>query len=325
MKKFAWGLAKLTTALSLFILLIVLSACSQSSTGAANTSKTTSETLPSSTAASTAPAGGSSGKGSISARIDGVQWSSIVTAAQYTNTGLIISGADNSNPPHALGLGVAAVAPGTYQITLPNPTANASWTVGPSTWQASLIGGSGTVTITSLTSTGAAGTFSFTMVAVPNTAASGSKAITDGVFNVTFASPATIPAQTAAGTATITAQVNGEAFSGITLQATYQNQSLAITGFDPKSGQITLNVYKVTGPGIYSVAYQNPEGSSAIYASSTGQGSNTFLPGGTGSVNITTLTAAEAVGTFSFDAPSATGSSGSTTHVTNGRFDVSFK
>lgn len=315
MHKSGWWLVKLIAILSLSIIVIVLSSCSQKPANTANTTQAGSKTPPS---------GNSSGRGSISAKIDGVQWNSVITSAGYTNVGLVISGADNSNPTRSFGLGIAAISTGTFQITPQNPVGNATWTVGSATWQMNVSGGDGTITITSLTSTGASGTFSFTMVPLPNTSATGTKTITDGVFNVTFSSPATIPAEASTTAAAITAQVNGATWKGITVQATYQNQSLSITGFDPQVGQITLNIYKVTGPGTYSLAYLNSDGSSAIYADSTGQGSNTFLPGGTGSVTITTLTSTEAAGTFSFDASSA-GGSGGTTHVTSGYFDVSLK
>jgi hypothetical protein len=45
-------------------------------------------------------------------------------------------------------------------------------------------GGTGTLTITQLSATGVAGTFSFT--AVPLAGATGDKAVTAGAFNVTF-------------------------------------------------------------------------------------------------------------------------------------------
>jgi hypothetical protein len=53
-------------------------------------------------------------------------------------------------------------------------------------WTAAVGTGSGSITLTTLTSAGASGTFTFNLVAVPNTGATGTKAITEGVFNVTF-------------------------------------------------------------------------------------------------------------------------------------------
>jgi len=52
-------------------------------------------------------------------------------------------------------------------------------------WVTSLIGGTGTITFTSVSRTSAAGSFSFTMVPVAGTTASGNKQVT-GTFNVRF-------------------------------------------------------------------------------------------------------------------------------------------
>jgi hypothetical protein len=51
---------------------------------------------------------------------------------------------------------------------------------------ADLFGGSGSITLTTLTSTAAAGTFSFSLGPQPRSGATGTKVVTDGVFNVTF-------------------------------------------------------------------------------------------------------------------------------------------
>lgn len=53
-------------------------------------------------------------------------------------------------------------------------------------WAAGTSGGSGTLPINSINSTGASGTFAFTMVPVPGTGASGTKSVTNGNFSVTF-------------------------------------------------------------------------------------------------------------------------------------------
>jgi hypothetical protein len=53
-------------------------------------------------------------------------------------------------------------------------------------WTANLTQGSGTVKITSLTSTAVAGNFSFTLVPTSGTAAAGNRVISDGAFNIKF-------------------------------------------------------------------------------------------------------------------------------------------
>jgi hypothetical protein len=124
--------------------------------------------------------------GSMTARIDGAQWSnSVPPAVAYTGNILAIAG---SNPSlTTIGFAVVAPAPGTYAIGPSEPT-NALLTLGAAgqSWHASAGGGSGSITITTLTATGATGTFQFTMVADPATGSSGTRTITNGAFNVVF-------------------------------------------------------------------------------------------------------------------------------------------
>jgi hypothetical protein len=51
---------------------------------------------------------------------------------------------------------------------------------------ANVTGGGGTVTFTTLTTAAAAGTFQFSYVASATSGATGTHAVTNGVFNVTF-------------------------------------------------------------------------------------------------------------------------------------------
>jgi hypothetical protein len=61
-----------------------------------------------------------------------------------------------------------------------------SCTAGTGLWGVTPVGGSGTITITSISATGASGTFSGTLVAQAGSGASGNKVITNGAFTVTF-------------------------------------------------------------------------------------------------------------------------------------------
>jgi hypothetical protein len=92
---------------------------------------------------------------------------------------------------------------GTYQIqlTVPNVTAAGTYNFGPgnagiaqviqvtagfAAWTSALVGGTGTLTLTTLTTEGASGTFSFSGIASPGTPATGTRAVTNGTFDVTF-------------------------------------------------------------------------------------------------------------------------------------------
>jgi hypothetical protein len=126
--------------------------------------------------------------GDMTAKIDGASFTSVTTLAQrnVTNAGTIIalSGADS----HGTGLGFAFVdaGVGTYPIGGLTPT-NATVLDGTGkVWTAGATGGSGTLTVTALDATHVAGTFAYSAIASPGTGASGTKAVTQGVFDVRF-------------------------------------------------------------------------------------------------------------------------------------------
>ena len=83
-------------------------------------------------------------------------------------------------PPRRPGTGTFPIGP--FPIT---NGANGLLTIGGSQlWAANAIQGSGTITVTTLSATGASGTFSFNLVA--DAPATGTKTITNGAFNITF-------------------------------------------------------------------------------------------------------------------------------------------
>jgi hypothetical protein len=133
--------------------------------------------------------GGNGATGSISAQINGVSWAAVcVKAATFFNGIVSFAGSDNvTNVANAEVIGIATQAggPGTFPISLSNG-ANAQLTIGGTQlWEANaVLGGSGTITLTTLTATGTSGTFSFDLIAVPP--GTGTKSITNGVFNLTF-------------------------------------------------------------------------------------------------------------------------------------------
>jgi Family of unknown function (DUF6252) len=125
--------------------------------------------------------------GSMSATIDGTQWVATTGLSVTYNQGILAAaGVDNSL--NTLAFAVFASAPGTYPIGATSPT-NALFTMnsnGSKSWQAASTLGSGSVTVTTLTATGATGTFSFTLVANGGSGASGNKVVTNGKFNLKF-------------------------------------------------------------------------------------------------------------------------------------------
>ena len=122
--------------------------------------------------------------GSMSAKVDGKVWrASLGLNAAFSQNILAIGGTDQTG--QTLGFGVAVLkGTGTYAIA-PLSAANATLYSAGSSWAATLAQGSGTITVNTITSTGASGTFSFTLAPV-NQSSLGNRTVTDGVFNVTF-------------------------------------------------------------------------------------------------------------------------------------------
>ena len=125
--------------------------------------------------------------GTMTAVIDGSAWTAVtISTATYANGILSIGGADSSSPIRSIGLALTTSGPGTFTMgTLPSGANGVlSIGIGP-TWTANVLGGTGTIVVTSLSSTAANGTFLFTPIASAG-GATGTHAITSGVFNITF-------------------------------------------------------------------------------------------------------------------------------------------
>lgn len=123
--------------------------------------------------------------GSMSAKIDGKQWHADL-AITATHSGSIVAvggsgggmtiGFATFEPTGTLLIENGSGANGVYN-EIANPNA---------TWSATAASGSGSITLTTLTSEGASGTFAFEAVPSPNTTATGTKSITEGRFDVKF-------------------------------------------------------------------------------------------------------------------------------------------
>jgi hypothetical protein len=123
--------------------------------------------------------------GSMSAKIDGATWCANVGLNTSYNSKILAIGATD-NTGQTLGIGVAVLnGPGTYAIGPLSATNATLYSTSGGGWSATLAQGSGSVTINSISATGASGTFAFSMTPA-NAGSAGTKNITNGVFNVTF-------------------------------------------------------------------------------------------------------------------------------------------
>jgi hypothetical protein len=129
----------------------------------------------------------------MSANIDGARWDAVIISAAAIQGGVLRVGGQNSTTTPFVALGVAVPpAVGTYTVG-PATTASVAGSLDQTStsvpvllqWNADGGAGSGTITLTTLTATGASGTFSFNLVHIA-TASTGTRVITNGVFNITF-------------------------------------------------------------------------------------------------------------------------------------------
>lgn len=121
--------------------------------------------------------------GTFTARVDGASFNA--SFAVVAVAGSIISIGASNAAGQSLGFAWVDAGAATYPISQTAPT-NGSYSFGASGWGAGVAGGSGSITITSRTANRVVGTFSFVMVATPNTSATGTKNVTQGSFDLTF-------------------------------------------------------------------------------------------------------------------------------------------
>jgi len=122
------------------------------------------------------------GNGPVTALVDGVAWTAV--AAVATNGGGFIAVGASAAGGEGLGFAVQGTTTGTYNIGGTSPT-NANYSIGGSSWVAGGMTGSGSIVITTLTSTRVAGTFAFEAVSLTG-GLPATKSVTQGMFDVTF-------------------------------------------------------------------------------------------------------------------------------------------
>jgi hypothetical protein len=130
--------------------------------------------------------GATAGDGAISATINGTAWRSMKAADRASKSGSIYA-IVSFNPPYTMSLGIAGLtAPGTVNLNIATGQGSQA-IISNSTggWGTAFNGGSGTITVTTLTANRIAGTFSFDAVAGSGNA-TGTLQVRNGKFDVTF-------------------------------------------------------------------------------------------------------------------------------------------
>ena len=120
---------------------------------------------------------------------------------------------------------------------------------------------------------------------------------------------------------TLTASIDGSAFTATTVTGTYASNVLAFSGLGGSGTQILISIPNVTTTGTFDVGIGQAGVAQVVVGT---QVWTTALTGGTGSVVITALSSSQASGTFTFTAPASTGGATGTKVVTSGTFTIEF-
>lgn len=125
-------------------------------------------------------------KSTMSARIDGTQWTATNVGVTARNGALIVAGANTAGV--GVGFGASMIQGTGTQTFGPGivSTANGSVTQATMAWSASNFQGSGSVTLTTLTANRATGTFTFTAPALIAGSTPSPRVVTAGQFDVTW-------------------------------------------------------------------------------------------------------------------------------------------
>jgi hypothetical protein len=282
---------------------------------------------------STGPGGGGVGSGSFSADIDGVSWTSdpqgiTVTGptAAHPNPGFeVISGVKFAGTNYTsinLTLGFIS-GPGTYPLGVnagTTPGGIASVIDGGSAsfkdWITDFTGASGSVTITSLTSTRMTGTFQYSATPQLGGTATGTRVVTNGAFDVPVAATFTL-AQPGNPGSRISASLGGNPWNGATVVGVGSGGSFSLGGTTSTYDLNLTTMTAVAAGNTYDLihGFQVQVSGSGAYCCWGGAGTDN------GTVTINSLTATRVTGTFAGTlAPSGNATTPLT--ITNGSFDV---
>ncbi len=121
----------------------------------------------------------------LSATVNGVAWCSPLPQVTTQHSIVSFAGFD-IGITSSIAMAFAATGPGTYSLAFGNSTGGfATYVRGGQGWTSGLTGGTGSVTVTTLTANHIVGTFVFDAVA-SNGGATGTVHVTNGQFNITF-------------------------------------------------------------------------------------------------------------------------------------------
>lgn len=242
--------------------------------------------------------------GTFKATIDGSAWVSAFTSASASAGGNFNLGGVAAGGSPTLTLGLYAIgAPGTYPIGVGGTVAGGTASISASgaLWMTPLSGAAGTVTVTSVSPTRIAGTFSFSAPPALGQSVTNTRTVTAGEFDVPVTGPATLVVPDNA-VSKWTGTIGANAFNASTIVSVTLPSSGTLTiGASNTAYSLNLILPGYTGVGTYALGANN--GAPRTLQVTTLTGASTVWGGtgasNTGTVTITSVTATKIKGTIS--------------------------
>jgi hypothetical protein len=260
------------------------------------------------------------------ANIDGAwvaesQFAASAGVGSYTISGIQPLGSN----PYIMSLSLYNIGgTGDYPLGTGSTVAGGAASVanGLATWVTPLSGADGTLTVTTLTTTRIAGTFSFTATPLLG-GATGTKTATAGEFSLQITPAASgMPLPDNFGSR-VSGTIAGASWNAASASGTYAAaQRVATVQASNNARGLSISLNEVTGPGTFALGGASVMGASAT----TNTSSNSWhssAGGSSGSVTITSLTATRMRGTFTATlGPTPGTTTTETLAITNGAFDI---
>ncbi len=269
--------------------------------------------------------GGGNGTDRITATIDGQAFTAGTIQALPVSTvpgSLAFQGTQIvGSAARVISINLAFIpGPGTYPLGMnigTSPGGTVTMVVGTNSYTTPLSGAAGSVTITSLTATRVAGSFTFTANA---TLGAGTSTVTNGIFDVQRSTGYVVPTEDLAGS-TMTVTINGTPQVSATLSGIGGGATTRVVGGMNLDYSISITVGPISAPAAGALTgFTVPTRRLTITRVGTTQ-SWGGVGNDNGTLNITTLTATRIGGSFSGTLAPNAQTTGTLT-VTNGVFNV---
>jgi hypothetical protein len=287
------------------------------------------------------PTGG--GGGLLSATINGAAWSSqpqLIQAPTPQKEGHypLYGATQSGNTLNGMQLNLVGIqGPGTYPLGTAGGVSGGTVAVneGSAVWMTPINGAAGTVTITTLNSTRAVGTFQFVADPVAS-GATGTRTVTNGQFDIPLTRPASLPPMTQSDTGYMSANIGGAAWNGAGGGGGAPANGALFVIFTGTTRTVALTIAPYTGPGTYQLGGANnahrvtvnqgtAPGSPCCWGGRTQVVNGQLVSLDVGTITITGATANRIRGTFSATLqPGLTGTATTSLAVAGGSFSFGF-